>query len=549
VKIGRNQPCHCNSGKKFKHCHGSYKQQDSSIGLPLFDPLERSLARVRAAEQIRQTQQGLGRPVIATRFHDHQMVAVGDTMYWSKAWKTVPDFLADYLKNVLDPKWGDAEIQKPFEDRHPIIQWYDHYCRYQMRMTKKPGQVTSFQVTGVVACFLGLAYSLYLLAHNVELQTRLIARLKDIGNFQGAYYELIIANTLIRAGFTLTLEDETDRQSRHCEFAAISKATGKRYWVEAKMRSVAGLLGRTEQDGTTNPNPLARLTKHLSDALAKPAADERLIFIDLNTDFDPTLADKQAWRQPATTMLERYERHHPDARAYVIVTNTPFHRMLDQPAPIMALPFGLGMHDFNRPGYYRVSDVYKNKRKYIDIFNICDGFAKYMIFPTTFDGSLPSETFGPSRPRVLIGETYLFEDADNMVGTVTCATVNEEEKKVYVSVTDQQTGLSHILVEDMTDDALADYRANKDSYFGEIRPVGRRVNDIHELYEWLVQAYQHTPRAKFIEWMAPYFPPDALDAMTDDDLRSIYCEGLVGRMQQNGTIPPSQTGPTKPPSI
>ena len=21
-KIGRNDPCHCGSGKKFKHCHG-----------------------------------------------------------------------------------------------------------------------------------------------------------------------------------------------------------------------------------------------------------------------------------------------------------------------------------------------------------------------------------------------------------------------------------------------------------------------------------------------------------------------------------------------
>jgi hypothetical protein len=31
----------------------------------------------------------------------------------------------------------------------------------------------------------------------------------DFGNFQWAYYELIVANILIRSGFTLTLEDET----------------------------------------------------------------------------------------------------------------------------------------------------------------------------------------------------------------------------------------------------------------------------------------------------------------------------------------------------
>lgn len=24
-KIGRNEPCHCNSGKKYKRCHGEMK--------------------------------------------------------------------------------------------------------------------------------------------------------------------------------------------------------------------------------------------------------------------------------------------------------------------------------------------------------------------------------------------------------------------------------------------------------------------------------------------------------------------------------------------
>jgi hypothetical protein len=36
---------------------------------------------------------------------------------------------------------------------------------------------------------------------------------------------------LIRAGFKLELEDETDGASKHCEFSAMSK--GKKYWVEA----------------------------------------------------------------------------------------------------------------------------------------------------------------------------------------------------------------------------------------------------------------------------------------------------------------------------
>jgi hypothetical protein len=143
-----------------------------------------------------------------------------------------------------------------------------------------------------------LAYSLYLLHHNVELQSRLVNRLKNPGTFQGAYYELIVANILIRAGFDLTLEDETDGDSKHCEFAAVSKRTGRKYWVEAKMRAVSGFFGK--KDGATDPNPISRLIPHLNSALQKPAADERLIFIDLNT--EPTAGGgKPPWIEMAAS--------------------------------------------------------------------------------------------------------------------------------------------------------------------------------------------------------------------------------------------------------
>jgi hypothetical protein len=46
-----------------------------------------------------------------------------------------------------------------------------------------------FPASGTSRCYLGLAYSLYLIKHNVALQDRLVQRLKDINNFQGAYYE------------------------------------------------------------------------------------------------------------------------------------------------------------------------------------------------------------------------------------------------------------------------------------------------------------------------------------------------------------------------
>ena len=146
------------------------------------------------------------------------MVAVANNMFWSKDWKTFPDFLNTYIKKALGSEWGNEEIKKPLAERHTILQWYDAYTRYQQQVIKEKEQITSSPITGIVACYLGLAYSLYLIAHNVELQARLVRRLIDPAQFQGAYYELIVANTLIRAGFNLELEDEADGKSKHCEF-------------------------------------------------------------------------------------------------------------------------------------------------------------------------------------------------------------------------------------------------------------------------------------------------------------------------------------------
>jgi hypothetical protein len=274
--------------------------------------MRRFFERHRADERIREEQQGLGRPIISVKANDHQIVAVGNVVHFSRTWKTFPDFLADYIKGVLDPVWGNAELAKPFADRHPVMQWYDTYCRYQQATIKTPGLPVQAIVTGIVACYLGLAYNLYLLAHNGELQKRLIERLKVPDQFQGAYYELIVANLLIRAGFELELEDEADGTSKHCEFSARSRRTGKKYWVEAKMRSVVGQLGKTAADGTTSTNPLGRLIPQLNDAFKKPAADERLIFIDLNAEMTANPEGKPLWIEAAARRLERYEKEDLD---------------------------------------------------------------------------------------------------------------------------------------------------------------------------------------------------------------------------------------------
>lgn len=539
AKVGRNQPCPCGSGNKYKKCHGRFGNS------PVPFDVRRVLESRAADERIRQTQQGLGRPIIAAKVNDHQIVAVGNRINWSKTWKTFPDFLGGFINRKFGPAWGNAEIAKPLSQRHPLMQWYEAYCKYQSETIKTPGEVHSADVIGVVACYLGTAYSLYLLDHNAELQTRLINRLKNLGNFQGAYYELIVANILIRAGFTLTLEDETDGTEKHCEFAAVSKTTGKRYWVEAKMRTVNGLLGRTLAAGKRSSKPLSRLIPHLNGALQKPAADERLIFIDLNAPPVITADSKPDWLEPAMNRLKEYERKELAAgvKAYVFVTNMAFHRDLHAKPSIAAWPFGLGMSDFNRPGMFQISEAYRRKQKHIDAYSIGQSIEHYLRFPATFDGKLPTESFGMPSSRVVIGETYFFANVGErgIRGTVTAATVDEAKKVAIIGITDSE-GRSHLLSIPMTDNDFAEYAEFPDAYFGRVLPGPTKLKDSFELFGWLIATHKTTTRANMLAWFSTTRDMAALEKLSDEDLRVTYCEAMVTATEAMSSKP---TGPSQ----
>ncbi|HEY6898388.1 MAG TPA: SEC-C metal-binding domain-containing protein, partial [Rhodocyclaceae bacterium] len=241
-KIGRNDLCPCGSGKKYKRCHGALSNAPPlrRTAKELEETCRLLLERAKAAEKQREQQQGFGRPIISMEVNGTRFVAIGKKLMRSDKWKTVPDFLGDYIRSALTPEWGNAELAKPFEQRHPILVWYDHVCRLQKESIKEPGKVAVAPMTGAAEAWFRLAYDLYSLEHNAELQRKLLNRLKDPGMFQGARYETFVAGALIRAGFDIEFEDEDDRGSTHVEFTATCRKSGKKYSVEAKQRNVTG---------------------------------------------------------------------------------------------------------------------------------------------------------------------------------------------------------------------------------------------------------------------------------------------------------------------
>ena len=205
MKIGRNDPCPCGSGKKFKKCHNnprfdlSFLIQQAHLEKHLEEEGKRLLEQHQAKEIQRQAHQGLGRPIISTEFKGYRFVAVGSNLYYGK-WKTFQDFLGDYIKKILGEAWGNEELKKPFEQRHPILKWYYHLCTLQRKYMATPGQVFSGPMTGAASAYYRLAYNLYLIAHNgTDIQTRLLSRLRSAEHYPGAFFETQVAAWLIRA--------------------------------------------------------------------------------------------------------------------------------------------------------------------------------------------------------------------------------------------------------------------------------------------------------------------------------------------------------------
>jgi len=186
------------------------------------------IERAKAEEIQRQKQQGLGRPIISTVVAGQRVVAVKNRLLHSPGWKTFEDFLNDYVRMAFGVDWGNAELKKPLEDRHPFLKWYQKVCDFQKANFAGSGQISMAPANGAMAAYLRLAYDLYALDHNADLQEKLLARLRNNDKFWGARYEVNVAAIFVRAGFTIEFEDESDRSTSHCEFTATHKRTGRK---------------------------------------------------------------------------------------------------------------------------------------------------------------------------------------------------------------------------------------------------------------------------------------------------------------------------------
>ena len=238
----------------------------------------RKLVREEAA---RRRTFGNVRSLITTVHQGHRFVAVGSRLYFHKEWRTFTDFLLFYVRDVMSRTWWQTESAKDKQERHPVVQWFDHVVESQKNATREDDGTVSAVPDGIFSALRLLAYDLYVLRDHSKLQDEVVLRLRHRDQFQGARYELFVAATFIRAGLEFAFEDESDGRRKHAEFVATDPASGFVMAVEAKARQ---RMIKGQFDMATIRPPVKQL---LDSAANKEPEHPLLVFLEVNLPPEP----------------------------------------------------------------------------------------------------------------------------------------------------------------------------------------------------------------------------------------------------------------------
>jgi hypothetical protein len=525
----RNAPCPCGSGLRYKRCHGDLTRTGPPENVtPLPRSIELALARAEARQIELERQHGRGRPPISLEMERHRIVAVGSRLHWSSDWKTFPDFLlTHYYKLCFGQEWWMAQVAKPRAEWHPLFLWYAMACEYQKEQIAKHGEAAGFQASGAVEGVLWLAYSLYLLEHNLKIQNRLLHRLRSDDEVQvyAALYEVWITAIMIWAGFELVLEDEGDGRKTHCEFTAKSKANGRRFSVEAKVFRPAGCAA----------NGRDRVNRQLSRALSKRADHERVVFIDLNEANPPAGKDGIEWLKRRAWTVRRQEKTLKDAPpACVFLTNYPYRHHLQKTEGFARASI---MEGFKLPGlqFDAVFDSVRAagdlREQNVDLFRLSQAIREIEV-PQTFDGQPPSRIFATNTAaRLLVGERYELPgpDGDSVVGELVQGIVMEPERTA-MGVFKLDSGHYVSCQVPLTDEEVEAYRESPDTFFGVHQEVSKKLENVLDAYEWVLRTYRDTPKERLLEFLQGHPEIERLRDLSQEELAKAYAEALACSM-------------------
>jgi hypothetical protein len=517
MKVGRNEACPCGSGRKYKRCHGEVAFGGASQSFaPLSD--EVALERVKAKEIQRQRQQGLGNPIISVEHMGRRLVAIKDKIahFPADTTKTFHDFLVKYVKGKFGQPWADEQLALPDEQRHPYFRLEMHrYAGAKRALAAQGTDVFRSNFDAGTAAYYRLAYDLYALEHNAEVQDKLLARLRRTDLFYGAQYEVFVGAALIRAGFSIEFEDEDDRRSTHVEFTATHKKTHRKFSVEAKYHT----------DFTAT-----RIGRRLFRALRKAVDYPRVVFMELNT---PAVDERLHRRvvEGAVTAIRRYEMNRASRGlpcAYLFLTNMPWYRDFHDSS------MGCGTHDaFRIPEFQTiarfpsVSAAVEARERHREMHDLRESMKDHWEIPATFDGEIPEFAFGEIKTRrLLIGDRYLMPgpQGNEIAVVLKTATVIPTERCAFCVVMSETDNGQFMVKVPLGDAEFAAWSRHPDTFFGSVGPRDMKAESPLDLYDFFHNSYKDTPREKLLEFMSGAPDAAALSALDQPALAKLYAE-------------------------
>jgi SEC-C motif len=508
----RNAPCHCGSGKRFKHCHGRFDAENL---------LQRQ--RFEAAQRQRRLQQGFGKPIQSYLLRDSRAVIVGRALMIGKG-STFTDFLLEYFAERIGPQWIASEMRLG-DAAHPIAQWAVEMNRDRRSQPAGIG-VVKRKVNNASRSLLSAAYNLYLIEHHYEqydqpLLERLLNRLRVKEGFFATVSETNAAAAFLKAGFVLEYENDL-LPGRHAEFTAIDAVTDRHFSVEVKTRS--------GPDDASDSKRRLKLKNKLSQALKKKLPWMRVVFIDLNipeiiTDFDHAVLIEimaQVGEAEATLKVNGA----PAPPAYLFLINQPFHYNLSsmEGAPLIgALGFKL---DTFQPRTEKFGDVIRAREHHPEMYRLIESMRIHSEPPSTFDGEHPEFAFDPQagQSRWLIGNQYLVPGPRDkeVFATLRNATAVNQTKTMHGVF--EADGIHFMVQAPMSDADLAAYMRSPETFFGVVQDVGRNANNAYELAEFFYGVYKDTEKEKLLEFLKDHPSIESLRKLSQQDLAVFVSE-------------------------
>jgi hypothetical protein len=274
-------------------------------------------------------------PVVSAAAGGKRVVRVGDHLWYGPESTTFPEFLFFYLYMQIGEEWhAEQEANVPHK-RHVVRNWFDGYFSHLAEIAKIKSVDTAgilwLKPNGCMKSLIDLAYDLYVIRDHALLQDRLLRRLKEPRQFQGARYEAFVIAAMIRAGFDIEFVDEEAGTAKCPEFIATDKLNGRKFAVEAKSHHRQGVLGAVE-----GSNFKLRVVPLINSALAKKSDLPMIVFVDLNLPAYDGYPKSKPWFAEFKRALDRLPKRDDGSYefAVAIFTNIPSHYSVDSsPAP------------------------------------------------------------------------------------------------------------------------------------------------------------------------------------------------------------------------